>query len=336
MADSDSLWCERAADNTIGPAVASCARAFDFTLLFEQFILCLPVQILFLLLVPWRTFNLRKSRSKIRRSWMSFGKPVATLPLIATQVFLLVLYCNNNTIRTQASIPATALSLVTSLLLGPFSCIEHHRSVRPSTLLNCWLVLSIILDIPQTRTLYLIPGAFQLAAVFSAALAAKLLLLLLEAWDKTPLIIENKALPSETTSGVLSRTFFLWLNALFWRGYRKVISFDDLDPIDSSLRSSLLHESLERAWIQRKKDKLRWPLLRSLWKALRWSLLSAVPPRLCYSGFLFAQPFLIDRATSYLGQKSDDGDDNIGYGLIGATGCIYLGIAVNIAQYHPW
>lgn len=173
LADSDSLWCERAADNTIGPVVASCARAFDSTLLFEQLILCLPVQILFLLLVPWRTFNLHKSRPKIRRSWMSFGKPVAALPLIAAQVFLLVLYCNDNIIRTKASIPVTALSLVTSLLLGPFSCIEHHRSVRPSTLLNCWLVLSIILDIPQTRTLYLIPGALQLAVVFSTALGAK-------------------------------------------------------------------------------------------------------------------------------------------------------------------
>jgi ATP-binding cassette subfamily C (CFTR/MRP) protein 1 len=155
-------------------------------------------------------------------------------------------------------------------------------------------------------------------------------LLLLEACHKRIFLIEKyQNLAAETTSGIISRSLFLWMNSLFKRGYNKVISFEDLDRIDSSLKSSKLHQKLQDVWTQQDRQ-VKAPLLRSLWKALRWSILSPVPPRLCYSGFLFAQPFLINRATAYLSQPSSAFQDDVGYGLIGAAACIYLGIAVSI------
>ena len=60
--------------------------------------------------------------------------------------------------------------------------------------------------------------------------------------------------------------------------------------------------------------------------ALRWPVLATIFPRLCLIGFNYAQPFLISRAINFVGQ--DDGSKDDGYGLIGATGLIYLGIAV--------
>lgn len=228
------------------------------------------------------------------------------------------------------------LSLSAAIVVAPLSYLEHHRSVQPSTLLSSYLSLSIILDLPQVRTKYLIPGGLRIAVVLSVALGVKSALLLLEERNKTYCLMEPyQTLPTEATSGFLSRSLFLWMNNLFQRGYRKVMSFEDLGPIDDRLASSTLHQHLKEVWYQRKREHASSPLLRSLWIALRWSLLSPAPPRLCYCAFLFAQRFLIERATLYVSQRSDAATDtDIGYGLIGATACIYLGIAVRAIVPH--
>ncbi|KAG9862345.1 putative ABC transporter, partial [Aureobasidium melanogenum] len=54
--------------------------------------------------------------------------------------------------------------------------------------------------------------------------------------------------------------------------------------------------------------------------------------RLTLIGFTFAQPFLFTRAIDYLRQESHEPDNNIGYGLIGATFVIYTGIAQQISR----
>jgi len=63
-------------------------------------------------------------------------------------------------------------------------------------------------------------------------------------------------------------------------------------------------------------------------------LLLVVPPRLSLIGFTYAQPFLITRAIDFLSEPDTVNSKNIGYGLIGATGLIYLGIAISTARYR--
>ncbi|EXJ53578.1 uncharacterized protein A1O5_13145 [Cladophialophora psammophila CBS 110553] len=156
-------------------------------------------------------------------------------------------------------------------------------------------------------------------------------MLLLEAWSKrTFLQVQFQALPIETTRGILNRGLFIWMNALFIQGFRKAISFEDLGAIDSKFDSAAIHRQIHDEWSKQAR-RVKWPLLRTLWRALRWSILSTVPARLCYGGFLFAQPFLIHRATYYLAQPRSGNDS--GYGLITATGCIYVGIAISTALY---
>lgn len=54
----------------------------------------------------------------------------------------------------------------------------------------------------------------------------------------------------------------------------------------------------------------------------------AVIPRLCYTGFSFAQPFLINKIVDVVGTlKSSHPQGTVG-GLVGATTLIYLGLAV--------
>lgn len=58
----------------------------------------------------------------------------------------------------------------------------------------------------------------------------------------------------------------------------------------------------------------------------------AVIPRLCLIGFNFAQPFLITAALNLVTEPVNPSTRNEGYGLIGATALIYLGIAVGASN----
>jgi len=66
--------------------------------------------------------------------------------------------------------------------------------------------------------------------------------------------------------------------------------------------------------------------LRCLWQ----ELVLVVPSRACLIAFTFTQPFLISRSIRFLTEPESSNTANYGYGLIGATALIYLGIAVCI------
>lgn len=63
-------------------------------------------------------------------------------------------------------------------------------------------------------------------------------------------------------------------------------------------------------------------------KALAWPLVAIVVPRLCFTAFTFAQPFLLHTVVTAVGQQ-ELSRDTIG-GLIGATGLVYFGLAVSL------
>lgn len=95
-----------------------------------------------------------------------------------------MLWVRNSQAQTVASIPAAALSLVDVLTIGLLSYMEHTCSVRPSTLWGVFLLASLVLDIPQSQTLFLMGNQTPLAAVFTAAMGLKVILLMLEAQSK--------------------------------------------------------------------------------------------------------------------------------------------------------
>ena len=58
--------CSVAVDDSFGPwAGNSCRGGFDFTLLFEEAILAIPLQCLFLLVLPVRSLQLSRSEIKV-------------------------------------------------------------------------------------------------------------------------------------------------------------------------------------------------------------------------------------------------------------------------------
>jgi ATP-binding cassette subfamily C (CFTR/MRP) protein 1 len=64
-------------------------------------------------------------------------------------------------------------------------------------------------------------------------------------------------------------------------------------------------------------------------KSFRWSILAGVFPRLCMTGFTYAQPFLINTLINYIESPDPDVNINRGYGLIGAYMLVFFGAAVS-------
>lgn len=178
--------------------------------------------------------------------------------MACVQLTLLVLNALLSIPHTSASVAAAVLSLVDCLALGYLSHTEHSRSLQPSTLISCYLMLSAFFDGAQVRTLWLLPGPHQIAAVSTAAFALKAVLLLLEATEKRSILAPiYRAISIESTSGIFSRSLFWWLNPLLRRGYMNLLSVEDLTDIDPKLASETLQNLLEASWSA---SKRRYPL----------------------------------------------------------------------------
>lgn len=76
MAANGSTLCGQFPDDSFGPVVDECARAFDFTLLFEESILSILPSALLLLAAPIRLFSLRTRKSVIAGNGLRLGKLV--------------------------------------------------------------------------------------------------------------------------------------------------------------------------------------------------------------------------------------------------------------------
>lgn len=113
-------------------------------------------------------------------------------------------------------------------------------------------MLSLLLSIPQARTLFLRHNGTAIAAIFVASIAAMMTVWILEARNKAKELKEPYSeYPPEATHGVWNRTFFLWLNPLFVKGFRDLLSLDDLWQTPPDLASEKLWDDMQAAWDRR-------------------------------------------------------------------------------------
>lgn len=217
------------------------------------------------------------------------------------------------------------------------SDLEHARSARPSILLNSYLFLTILFDVVQIRTLWLASATHDediIAQLMTAALALKAVISFVESQHKTKwLQLDRKTQSPEETTGIYGLGAYVWLNRLFFAGWRKVISMNDLFPLDSSMSAEALEERLTNIMGKSQFRGKKFGLGRGLAKSMAVAFLIPVGPRIALIGFTFCQPFLINSVLSYLEEPAALRDQNIGYGLIGATLLIYSGMALSEAFY---
>lgn len=215
------------------------------------------------------------------------------------------------------------------------SLVDHSKSPRPSMILNSYLFLTLLLDATQARTFFLLSDdkpELTYSSLFVVAIAFKVGILLLEAQRKSRWVNwDAKKHSPEETSGIFSLGVFFWLNSIFLDGYKKVLTIKDLYPLDSSLSAESLHENFLEKMDYSKLKGDKFGLVKVLIRTLTVPLLLPISPRLALLGFTFAQPFFIEKLLDYLTES--EADPNIGYGFIGASLLIYLGIGISTALY---
>ncbi|KAF6831810.1 ABC multidrug transporter [Colletotrichum musicola] len=323
-----------AGDDYFGPQVNG---YFDFTVLFEQSILSILPTALFILLAPCRiAWLLRQRDVSVRSGKLLWLKLAAIAVFFCLQITLAALWALPSIPGPRTSVAEGALGPVEAVALAALSYVEHRRSIRPSALLGLYLVLGIVLDLAQARSLWLRDGMAPVAGAFTASLVTKLVVLALEETPKRPLLLTaagEKDLAVETTTGVVSRSLFWWLNSLFFQGFRLLIGLEDLGAIDPKFDSGRLLGMLDREWSKSKKNS-SWSLIRSTFWAFRATFFAGVLPRVLFAGFTFAQPLLVHRVVSFVGSPRDEESRNVAAGLVGATACIYIGLAVSRCWYQ--
>lgn len=169
--------------------------------------------------------------------------------LVGVQATLLALFSTEHTEYQTVLVASTILQLCAAIALGLLSYWEHRNTIRPSILISIYLFLTCILDAARARTQALIPGQTKVASILIATVAMKVLVLVIEMREKTPILLPEFAeASSELRSSIFSRAFFLWLNPLLVMGFRGVISPQDLPPIYEKLSSETLAGRVQSNW----------------------------------------------------------------------------------------
>ncbi|KFY90590.1 hypothetical protein V498_05885 [Pseudogymnoascus sp. VKM F-4517 (FW-2822)] len=252
-----------------------------------------------------------------------FGPVLVSTAYLCLQVAILAAYCTLSTIRTNASIAAVALSALAAFVVSILSYLEHERSPAPSSLLFLFLLLTSIFDIARVRTLWTIGETAAIAGIFSASLAMKLVMVVLESWSKRKyLAYDSRDRPREELAGFFSRTVFLWLGPLLLSGFRKWLVPSDLGPIDQALRSDM-----------RPRQSGRNSLLHETVRSIGCDIAKPIIPRLCFAAVSLSQPFLVSSILEYM-QDPEPASKNNSYGLIGACFFVYSGIAISSSWYR--
>jgi ATP-binding cassette, subfamily C (CFTR/MRP), member 1 len=165
------------------------------------------------------------------------------------QLAVLVLWSTNSYFITRLSIASAAVNVLVALGLALLSHLEHVKSIRPSFIITFYLLASLIFDVARVRTQWLLWASDTVAAVLTSSVAVKLVMLVLEAVEKRRILLATyHDLSPEITSGIFSRGLFWWLNPLLVNGFKRILSVNDLFPINEKLASDRLSEDLQARW----------------------------------------------------------------------------------------
>ncbi|KAF5253662.1 hypothetical protein FANTH_1353 [Fusarium anthophilum] len=200
------------------------------------------------------------------------------------------------------------------------------RSSRPADLAVLFLLLSLGFDVAVV-----IQKVPEECLIPATQIALKLLLVATESRSKRRILKSPYSTQApEELAGLLNRTFFWWINPILALGNRKILSGDDLPPIDHLLRSEKLRRDGLKSWDQRARPLNKITLPICLAKSMLPQFMAPVILRLCLIFFRYAQPALISSAVHTLSSHSD-GNRLM---LIFKAATVYFGLAVFEAVYH--
>ncbi|EWG50811.1 hypothetical protein FVEG_09941 [Fusarium verticillioides 7600] len=322
-------------DDSLGPAVRGCRGNFDFTVTFEDVVFVIAPAALFICLGFSRIWTLcRRRRPLVSASAAQWSKLVLAIGFAVLQLILIVLGQNSSQFASKRTLAAASLAFIAALLLVPLSWIEHSRAPRPSTAIAAYLSVTLLFDIARTRTSWLlVPSALDqsYASVLTASTVLKAVMVYLESRQKEKWLgWDVKQHSPEETSGIWNLGVFFWLNTLFMKGYRVILTLDSLYPLDKALAAETHQKLAERVRNNPYKGQ-KYGLAQLMLRILALQLVPPIIPRAALLAASICQPFLIHALLHYL--QSDNQEQSHGYGLIGATALTYGAIAFSTALY---
>ncbi|GKZ24862.1 hypothetical protein AbraIFM66951_001707 [Aspergillus brasiliensis] len=325
-----------ASDTSFGPVVNSQCRTFDFTLFFEDvFLACVPSSV-FLIVGVIRALQLTRRPIIIVRSYRLASVSTLYLTIFAIEIALLVLRQRITVLKTPASLAAHLLRAAGTCVALCLSYLEYHRTLRPSILINVYLFLAVLFDAVFVRSFWLTSHSPVATALSSIVLAIHAVLIIAESRSKYDYLTAStprRQASREEKSGLWGLGLLLWVLPVLQQGFMRPLGLKDVPPVAQELMGVQLSKRLQRYWEKVDQTK-RNQLLMTLFRTYKMAFVGAVIPRLCLSGFTIMQPLLVNSITAYAALPDNSETRNKGYGLIAASGIVYIGLAVSTALYN--
>ncbi|KAF8205910.1 P-loop containing nucleoside triphosphate hydrolase protein [Mycena galopus ATCC 62051] len=305
-----------AQDASFGPG--STCRELDFTFYFEQTILSLAPDLIFVVLAVPRLIYLKSQKDKLKHSALSYSffalKGVAALFLVASTIASLVYSRNLLVLLFSLSLAAPIIQVITAVLLAFLVAVEHFKSITPSTLVITYGFLKGLFSAAIMRSSIQIGNPNTTSTDLLALVAAAYLFqTLVEIFaGKHPALID-KRIPRISTSSFVVRTLYLWLLPLMWFGRKKTLTIEDCGVIPLELGANASTAPLRDVLVSIPKGDNY--LVRASWKAFPGLFLSPIVPRLLLLLASFAQPLLVSRMITFISNPEQSSDR--GWALVG-------------------
>ncbi|KAI8633828.1 putative ABC transporter [Xylariaceae sp. FL1651] len=235
----------------------------------------------------------------------------------------LVFAVNSSSQAEISLVISLTASLIAMLGLTALLQVEQRRTFRPSGSVIVYLTSSILTDI----ALLTLPLEAAEPKYYFRPVLGRL------PKRANPNILETPLSPEDTES-VLGRTFFIWINPILLKGYRNILTKDDLPTTSGKMKPSVTRQRMIRAWEQRNKPETPGTLLLALFTCVKGPFLMTIFPRLFLTVFRYSQPLLIKESIKYVSTPTKSSITSYGYWLIVAALTIYVGLATSTAVYQ--
>ncbi|KAG9700130.1 P-loop containing nucleoside triphosphate hydrolase protein, partial [Aureobasidium melanogenum] len=303
----------------------------DLTLGLEDYVMILIPAACLLLMAPLRLRRTwGRSRKVVSPTALWWAKTISSTSFVSLSLAVLVRGC----IRPHApsaEIPAEVFSFLASLTAAVLSQWEHIRSIRPSALLQLYLMVALVVQAVHLRSIWLRNEDTIMRGLGIGQIVACAIFLAVESVSKESILLQRQKRSPQDTNDVFSQRLFWWLNNMFKRGYTSVLAPNDLDKMDEDLSSTDPQRRFRLEWRKYTTKNPKVNMLRIIFSAIGYDMMFPVIPRLLMLAIQFSQPYLILRFVDYVDNPEEGGTEE-GVLLVIATATVY----VAIATFQSW
>ncbi|KAH0354202.1 P-loop containing nucleoside triphosphate hydrolase protein, partial [Aureobasidium melanogenum] len=303
----------------------------DLTLGLEDYVMILIPAACLLLMAPLRLRRTwGRSRKVVSPTALWWAKTMSSTSFVGLSLAVLIRGCVRPH-APSAEIPAEVFSFLASLTAAILSQWEHMRSIRPSALLQLYLMVALVVQAVHLRSIWLRDEDTIMRGLGIGQIVACAIFLAVESVSKESILLHRQKRSPQDTNDMFSQRLFWWLNNMFKRGYTSVLAPNDLDKMDEDLSSTDPQRRFRLEWRKHTTKNPKVNMLRIIFSAIGYDMMFPVIPRLLLLAIQFSQPYLILRFVDYI-DNPDEGGTEEGILLVIATAIVY----VAIATFQSW